>query len=132
MRAFTLGLIIAALSATVVGCGASRECSGEECDPEATGPYKRCNADSQCLDGQTCWAGYCTTTCIGNTSPRAAGAECPLIPDAAEPYCYTNKCILPCDSVRDCPEGLDQCDNSATLGYGANGTSCSSTALADL
>lgn len=131
MKALTLGLILAALSTTVVACGASRECFGEECDSEATELYKRCNANEQCHNGQTCWAGYCTTECVGNTSPKASGAACPMIPNAGEPYCYTNKCVLPCDSVSDCPDGLDQCDNSATLGYGANGTSCSSTALGD-
>lgn len=123
-------------------CGDGVVNRGEECDPAATGwnsttcssackrtMYKRCNANSQCSNGQSCWAGYCTTACTENTTPNGPGTECPRIPNVPEPFCYTNKCVLPCRAVSDCPVGLDQCDNSATLGFSGNGTTCSSTAL---
>ena len=123
-------------------CGDGVVNRGEECDPAATGwnsttcssackrtMYKRCNANSQCSNGQSCWAGYCTTACSENTTPNGPGTECPRIPNVPQPFCYTNKCVLPCEAISDCPAGLDQCDNSATLGFSANGTTCSSTAL---
>lgn len=123
-------------------CGDGVVNRGEECDPAATGwnsttcssackrtVYKRCNANSQCSNGQSCWAGYCTTACTENTTPNGPGTECPRIPNVPQPFCYTSKCVLPCEAVSDCPAGLDQCDNSATLGFSANGTTCSSTAL---
>jgi hypothetical protein len=123
-------------------CGDGIVNRDEECDPAALGwstttcgadckraVYKRCGSGSsgECPGGQHCWTGYCTTSCTANTTPNGPGTECPKIPNVGTPFCYTNQCVLPCGSTKDCPSGLDLCDNSATLGSTGAGSTCSST-----
>ena len=98
---------------------AAANCKGDDTPENVPGDFGEpcvdgalANTPDGCVDGLSCWDGYCEESCTKDEDCRAIGGW--------EHLCLAGQCVIPCDANDKCPDSLGTvlvCEPIGTMKY---------------